>query len=208
MSWLNFGSDPKHIVDLVGSPVIRAFALRDPLDLSRQLGRSWGPSILCPLHLLQRAVVFSPGTVGSLYCSPRPHNWTWRREWKRTGEGHGWNGDGTRAETGKNGGSPFQRFSRGSACVTGRSQECPATGCNGGKDRVQIAALSGNSLRQTVHTNRASVHQAAKLAAALFRVASVTAGLAESNGSLPPGLWLTSRAGWLPRTGIRSGTLR
>jgi len=33
-----------------------------------------------------------------------------------------------------------------------------------------------------------SVHQAAKLAAALLRVAGVTAGLAESNGSLPPGL--------------------
>ena len=34
----------------------------------------------------------------------------------------------------------------------------------------------------------ASVHQAAKLVAALLRVATVTAGLAESNGSLPPGL--------------------
>ena len=45
-----------------------------------------------------------------------------------------------------------------------------------------------NSLRQTVHTHRASVHQAAKLVAALLRVAEVTAGLAESNGSLPPGL--------------------
>jgi len=46
--------------------------------------------------------------------------------------------------------------------------------------QVQIAAatLSGNSLRQTVHIHRASVHQ----------VARVTAGLAESNGSLPPGL--------------------
>jgi len=48
--------------------------------------------------------------------------------------------------------------------------------------------LSGNSLRQTVHTRRATVHQAAKLVAALLRVAGVTAGLAESNGSLPPGL--------------------
>jgi len=36
----------------------------------------------------------------------------------------------------------------------------------------------------------------------------VTAGLAESSGSLPPGLWLTSPAGWLPRTGNSSGTLR
>ena len=55
---------------------------------------------------------------------------------------------------------------------------------------VQIAAatLSGNSLKQTVHTHRASVHQAAKLVAALLKVAGVTAGLAESNGSLPPGL--------------------
>jgi len=34
----------------------------------------------------------------------------------------------------------------------------------------------------------------------------VTAGLAESNGSLTPGLWLQSpAAGWLPRTGISSG---
>ena len=61
---------------------------------------------------------------------------------------------------------------------------------NSGRVWVQIAAatLSGNSLRQTVHTNRASVHQAAKLVAALVRVARVTAGLAERNGSLPPGL--------------------
>ena len=29
-----------------------------------------------------------------------------------------------------------------------------------------------------------------------------------SNGSLPPSLWLTSHAGWLPRSGISSGTLR
>jgi len=55
---------------------------------------------------------------------------------------------------------------------------------------VQIAAatLSGNSLRQTVHTHRASVQQAAKAVATLLRVAGVTAGLAESNGSLPPDL--------------------
>ena len=52
----------------------------------------------------------------------------------------------------------------------------------------QPRLLSGNSLRQTVHTYRASVHQPAKLVAALLRVARVTAGLAESNGSLPPGL--------------------
>ena len=55
------------------------------------------------------------------------------------------------------------------------------------KARVQIAVatLSGNSLRQTVHTHCASVHQLAKLVAALLRVAGVTAGLAESNGSQP-----------------------
>ena len=54
---------------------------------------------------------------------------------------------------------------------------------------VQITAmtLSGNSLRQTVNTNHASVHQAAKLVAALLRFARITAGMAESNGSLPPG---------------------
>ena len=55
---------------------------------------------------------------------------------------------------------------------------------------VQIAAatLSGNSLRQTVHTHCASVPQAAKLVAALLRVAGITAGLVESNGRLLPGL--------------------
>jgi len=76
---------------------------------------------------------------------------------------------------------------------------------------VQIAAamLSGNnSLRQTVHTHHASIHQSAKLVAALLSVVRVTAGLAESNGRRPLGLWLTSPAGWLPKTGISSGTLR
>jgi len=46
-----------------------------------------------------------------------------------------------------------------------------------------------------------------KLVAALLRVAMVTVRLAESNGSLLPGLWLTSPTGWLRRTGISSGTL-
>ena len=54
--------------------------------------------------------------------------------------------------------------------------------------QIAVATLSGNSLRQTVHTHYASVHQAAKLAAALLRVAGVTAGLAKINGSRPPGL--------------------
>ena len=53
--------------------------------------------------------------------------------------------------------------------------------------QIAVATLSGNRLRQTVHTHRASVHQAAKLIAALLSVARVTAGLAESNGSLPSG---------------------
>jgi len=58
------------------------------------------------------------------------------------------------------------------------------------KGLVQIAAatLSDNNLRQTVHTHCASVHKAAKLVAALLRVAGVTAGLVKSNGILPPGL--------------------
>jgi len=50
--------------------------------------------------------------------------------------------------------------------------------------------LSGNSLRQTVYTRRASVHQAAKLVAALLSVARVTAGLAESNGSYTVGFMI------------------
>jgi len=45
--------------------------------------------------------------------------------------------------------------------------------------RRRQKALSGNSLRQTFHTHRASVHQVAKLVAALLRVAGVTTGLAE-----------------------------
>ena len=67
--------------------------------------------------------------------------------------------------------------------------------------QIAVATLSGNSLRQIAHTHCPFVHRAAKLVAALLRVAGVTA-------SLPPGLWLTSPAGWLPRTGISSGTLR
>ena len=43
-------------------------------------------------------------------------------------------------------------------------------------------------LRQTAHIHCASVHQATKLVAAILRVAGVTAGLAESNGSLLPTL--------------------
>jgi len=62
------------------------------------------------------------------------------------------------------------------------------SGAEGHGVQLAAATLSGNSLRQTVHTHCACVHQAAKLVAAVLRVAGVTAGLAESNGSLPPGL--------------------
>ena len=62
------------------------------------------------------------------------------------------------------------------------------SGAEGPGIQIAVATLLGNSLRQTVHTHRASVHQEAKLVAALLRVAIVTVGLAESNGSLPPGL--------------------
>ena len=58
------------------------------------------------------------------------------------------------------------------------------------RNRVRIAAatLSDDSLRQTVHIHRSSVHRAAKLTATLLRVARVTEGMAESNGSLPPSI--------------------
>ena len=62
------------------------------------------------------------------------------------------------------------------------------SGAEGPGFKSQVATLSGNSLRQTVHTHCASVHQTAILVAALLRVAGVTAGLAESNDSLPSGL--------------------
>ena len=62
------------------------------------------------------------------------------------------------------------------------------SGAEGSGVQIAVATLSGNSLRQAAHTHCASVHQAAKLVAALLRVAGVTAGLAETNGSLPPGL--------------------
>ena len=68
--------------------------------------------------------------------------------------------------------------------------------------------LSGNSLAQNVHTHRASVHQAAKLVAALLMVVVVTAGLAESNGSLPPGLtYVTCRLTAKNRDQLRNPTL-
>ena len=62
------------------------------------------------------------------------------------------------------------------------------SGAEGPGFKSQPHTLSGNSLMQTVYTHCASVHRAAKLVAALLRVAGVTAGLVESNGSLPLGL--------------------
>ena len=62
------------------------------------------------------------------------------------------------------------------------------SGAEGPGVQIAVATLLGNGLRQTVHTRCASVHQAAKLVAAFLKVAEVTAGLAESNGSLPSGL--------------------
>ena len=63
----------------------------------------------------------------------------------------------------------------------GSVAKCLACWTEAQKAWVQIAtaALSGNGLRQTFHTHRASVHQVAKLVAALLRVAGVTTGLAE-----------------------------
>jgi len=63
------------------------------------------------------------------------------------------------------------------ACWT-QAQKGP--GSNRSRDAV------GNN--QTVYTHCAFVHQAAKLVAALLRVAGLTAGPAESNVSLQPGL--------------------
>ena len=50
--------------------------------------------------------------------------------------------------------------------------------------QITVVTLSGNSLRQTVHTHCASADRAAKLVAALLRVSRVIAGLVESKGSL------------------------
>jgi len=56
----------------------------------------------------------------------------------------------------------------------------------GFKSQPRLAAtLLGNDLRQTVHTHRTFVHQAAKLAAPVLRVAGVTAGLPESTAWQP-----------------------
>jgi len=53
---------------------------------------------------------------------------------------------------------------------------------------VVDSGAEGPGSNRSHATHCASVHQAAKLVASLLRVAGVTAGLAESNGSLPSGL--------------------
>jgi len=58
------------------------------------------------------------------------------------------------------------------------------------------------------NANVTSQHFLANLSNWCSAAGEVTAGLTESNDSLPPGLWLRSHAGWLPRTGISSGTQR
>jgi len=98
---------------------------------------------------------------------------------------------------------PYQEGWFSSRVVSVLNSDAKGPGFKSQPRRCRVTVLG-----KSVHTHRASVHQAAKLVAALLRVARITAGLAESKGSLPPGLWLTSAAGWLPTTGISSGTLR
>jgi len=77
------------------------------------------------------------------------------------------------------------------------SQLAYLTPCFGGSvaEWLALRGLVSNRIRDAVGqllgelcTHRTSVHQAAKLVAALLRVATVSPGLAESNGSLPPNL--------------------
>jgi len=82
------------------------------------------------------------------------------------------------------GNSPCAAFN--APCVDNKDNESQAQ--TGGQADVYCGSILADRLRQTVPTNRASVHQAAKLVAALLRFSRVTAGLAESTGSLPPGL--------------------
>ena len=89
----------------------------------------------------------------------------------------------------------------------------------------EVLQITGGGVRRALATRRFSCTSSSRTAysAVLFitnleaegwlgsRVVSVLesgCGLAESNGSQPPGLWLMSPAGSLPRTGISFGTLR
>jgi len=84
---------------------------------------------------------------------------------------------------------PFVCLHHARPRVASQSQLLQNSNILGRKAWVQISAatLSCNSLSKlfSVHTQRASGHQAAKLVASLYRVARVTAGLAESHGNLP-----------------------
>ena len=62
----------------------------------------------------------------------------------------------------------------------------PDSGAVGPSIKSQLRCCRVTSFRKTAHTHCTFVHQAAKLVAALLGVAEVTAGMAESNGSLPP----------------------
>ena len=62
----------------------------------------------------------------------------------------------------------------------------------GGFDSREATTMSGNNLKQVVHTPCASVTKWYTLVLVLQGVAEVTAIPAESNGSLPPGLWRDS----------------
>jgi len=63
------------------------------------------------------------------------------------------------------------------------------------------ATLSGNSLRQTIHTHHASVHQAVKLVAALLSVARVTTGAWRKVLTAYRRVYDSSPAGWNPTLG-------
>jgi len=77
-------------------------------------------------------------------------------------------------------------WGRAPSRVQGQS---PWSGGQGGRSPLKPKAFCRVTVLGKLFTFiRASVHQAAKLVAALLRVAGVTAGLVESNGCLPPGL--------------------
>jgi len=91
--------------------------------------------------------------------------------------------------------SDIQRFSSHPLFLFSDVSSSPFQDCLA-RDSVEMHSIGLQLLNVTL------------LIAALLMVARVTAGLTESNGSLPPGLWLTSPAGWLPKTyQLRNPTL-
>ena len=83
------------------------------------------------------------------------------------------------------------------------------SGAEGPGFKSQSRRCRVTNCRQTVYTHRASVHQAAESVAALLRVARVTAGLAESSGSLTAGFMthVTRRLTAKDRDQLRNPTL-